>query len=596
VFGALKQRKMKRLGLLVPVFVACLAAQLSALPPPIKSGAFQEEVGAPSFVDGSLHSVAFVPIGTYSARTDYLHIRIPMDFSTILDAVGNFLEEMNTTRIRSEFANVHSAIKKISAEPLALAMRDFNGLISTLPQYPVTPNDKSKRFLDLILGIFGSALSGGESYAIEKLDHKIDKAEKEVMLLKDITQLQDNHLKYLDGQVEMHSRRLKDFLDNNPDTTASAFSAMQNTALNWIQLATSTITHAQAHRLAPGVYSEEALESIVSYTTDLAFKKGLVNFIHHTSDLYQLETSFLYNPQNKTFITILHIPLVRPENLLKMYKYLPMPLNSQLTSNHSLMPNVGHMDIIAVGGQEAYKVLSDSDLHNCLILANTHFCKHSNVVSINRRATCLSSIFSADAESTRQQCKFWVTPMKEAVYQKAKNEYIIFTKHPMYIQEVCGGAQTSAKTNTSFHRVTNGETVQVRAGCKIMTREHLLVGDLEDNFVVEDMEEAKSWAWSVSHLFPNIELDRFDEVLERLNAKGFHHLDASDLLHQLDLAATQPDSKLYWIAYFTTGVVCIILASLVFIWIRKRCQLQKQQLSYGNQDKLSKSTFPFGSN
>ncbi len=569
---------MKKLCLTLGVLVIVLLAQISALPALPKPGAPQDGKKTPVFVDSSQHSVVFVPIGTYSAGTDYLHIRIPMDFRIILDTSTNFLKEMNNTRTKSEFASAHSAIKKTSTEPLALAVRDFKGLISTLPQYPVTPNDKSKRFVSLILGIFGGALAGGEYYAIEQLDHKIAKAEKEVILLKDITQLQDNHLKYLDGQVEMHNERLKDLLDNEPSTTASAFSAMQNTVLNWIQLATSTISHAQVHRLAPGVYSEESLESIVSYAKDLASKKGLQNFIQHTSDLYQLETSFLYNPDNKTFITILHIPLVRQENLLKMYKYLPMPLNSQLTSNHSLMPNVGNMDIIAVGDQETYKVLSDSDLHLCRRLANTHFCKNSNVVSINRRATCLSSIFTADPESTRQQCKFKVSPTEEAVYQKAKNEYTVFTKHPMYVQEVCQGDQMEAKRNPHSRIVNNGETISVRSGCKIITREHLLVGDTEENFAVEDSEEVRSWAWSVSHLFPNISMDRFDEVLERLNSKGFHNLDASDLLHQLDLVTSQPDSKLYWALYFATGIVCVILAGLVVVWILLRCKLGKPKL------------------
>lgn len=577
------------------VLVIGLVAPISTLPALPKAGTQQDDRKTPYFVDSSQHSVVFVPIGTYSARTDYLHIRIPMDFQIILETSTNFIAQMNSTRTKSEFQSIHSAIKKISTEPLLMALRDFKGLISTLPQYPVTPNDKSKRFLGLLLGIFGIALSGGESYAIQQLDHKITKGEKEVMLLKDITHLQDNHLKYLDGQVESHNERLKDLLDNEPSTTASAFSAMQNTVLNWIQLATSTISHAQAHRLAPGVYSEESLEAIVSYTKDLASKKGLQNFIGHTSDLYQLETSFLYNPHNKTFITFLHIPLVRQENLLKMYKYLPMPLNSQLTSNHSLMPNVGNMDIIAVGDQEAYKVLSDSDLHHCLRLANTHFCKHSNVVSINRRATCLSSIFTADPESTRQQCKFRVSPTEEAVFQKAKNEYIIFTKHPMNVQEVCQGAQSEAKRNPTSHRVTNGETISVKSGCKIITREHLLVGDQEDNFPIEDSAEVRSWAWSVSHLFPNISRDKLDEVMERLNAKGFHNLDASDLLHQLDLVTAQPDSKLYWALYIASGAVFVILAGLVFVWILLRCQLQKPKQYPASPDNEKVNFAPFGS-
>ena len=105
-----------------------------------------------------------------------------------------------------------------------------------------------------------------------------------------------------------------------------------------------------------------------------------------------------------TFSTILHIPLVQKQSLLKMYKHLPVPLNNRFTANHTLMPGVGNQDIFAVQGKETYKALPDSDLHRCLKLSDTHFCHRSHVLSTNQKSTCHSAIFTVESISTREQC------------------------------------------------------------------------------------------------------------------------------------------------------------------------------------------------
>ena len=527
---------------------------------------------APQYVDSNQHSVVFKPTGTFSARTTYLNVRFPVYFQPILDTMQYFKEKILHFPETEKMGAFYGAIRMIQKQfgaTLGLTQQQFKGVVSTLPQYQVTPNHKSERFIGFLLGICGMAMAGAETIQIQHLDARIAKGEKETMLLKDITHLHENHLKNLDAKVSFHDQLFRDMIHHNPATFVSTFSAVQRELENKVQMATSLIAHAQAHRLAPGVFNKEALDSVVQYTKKLAKEQQLENFIHHTSDLYQLETSYLYNPANKTFSIILHIPLVQKENLLKMYKFVPLPLNTQLTSNHSLMPDVGNRDIIAVRGTEAYKVLSHSDLHKCLKMGNTHFCRNSNVLSTNMKATCLSSIFMADTLSAREQCKFQVRPRQEAVFETAHNQFIIYTNQTMEIQEVC---DTTRKT----HTVSSGETVKVGPGCRIKTKEHLLVADLEETFSVEDKEATKSWAWSVGDLFPEIPKDKFNLTLERLNSQGFHTVDATDLLHQLDIIFAQPEPELYKWGYYATGAIFLLLIGILAIWISKCCQKRRQ--------------------
>jgi len=535
---------------------------------------------APQYVDSNQHSVVFKPTGTFSARTTYLNVRFPVYFQPILDTMQYFKEKILHFPETEKMGAFYGAIRMIQKQfgaTLGLTQQQFKGVVSTLPQYQVTPNHKSERFIGFLLGICGMAMAGAETIQIQHLDARIAKGEKETMLLKDITHLHENHLKNLDAKVSFHDQLFRDMIHHNPATFVSTFSAVQRELENKVQMATSLIAHAQAHRLAPGVFNKEALDSVVQYTKKLAKEQQLENFIHHTSDLYQLETSYLYNPENKTFSIILHIPLVQKENLLKMYKFVPLPLNTQLTSNHSLMPDVGNRDIIAVRGTEAYKVLSHSDLHKCLKMGNTHFCRNSNVLSTNMKATCLSSIFMADTLSARDQCKFQVRPRQEAVFETAHNQFIIYTNQTMEIQEVC---DTTRKT----HTVSSGETVKVGPGCRIKTKEHLLVADLEETFSVEDKEATKSWAWSVGDLFPEIPKDKFNLTLERLNSQGFHTVDATDLLHQLDIIFAQPEPELYKWGYYATGAIFLLLIGILAIWISKCCQKGRQSAKNAASD------------
>jgi hypothetical protein len=72
------------------------------------------------------------------------------------------------------------------------------------------------------------------------------------------------------------------------------------------------------HQLAPGVLHHEALLKMVNYVNEIAEKSKLFSFINEPSDLFLVETSYIYRLDENTFILILHVPLVSPHN--------PMPL------------------------------------------------------------------------------------------------------------------------------------------------------------------------------------------------------------------------------------------------------------------------------
>jgi hypothetical protein len=86
-----------------------------------------------------------------------------------------------------------------------------------------------------------------------------------------------------------------------------------------------------------------------------------------------VETSYIYKLDEKNFVLVLHFPLVTPHNLMPLYKFIPLPIYFNFSSNVTVTPEVGNNNMIVVGHSESYQLLSSSDLQNCNKLGETYF-------------------------------------------------------------------------------------------------------------------------------------------------------------------------------------------------------------------------------
>jgi hypothetical protein len=530
-----------------------------------------EDLPPPAAASGEEHSVLFQPAGYCAYDTHYLNIRLPIPLRPIFDSIIN-TKHLIETKDSYYFQEPVEKIQLDARAAIASIESNFENVLATMPQHQVNPSTREARFLDLLgggLGISGIALGVFNTVKLQGMDAQISKLDEELTLLKDITQIHDNHLKNLDQRVELHNQMFSELQDNNP----AEYQSLYHTAITHIKkstrLVTSAISHAQRHRLAPGVFSSESLEAVVDHTEQVAKDNNYLNFVHHTSDLFQLETSFLYNPVEHVFIIILHIPMVKREHLLTMYKYEPQPLATHLAENSSLVPDVGQDDIIAVMGLEAYKVMSSSDLLDCLKFGNHHFCGGGNALRTNFKSTCLGSIFMGDFESSRTQCNFWIQRKKETLLDLGNNQFRVYTMANYTTEEVCENGNRAVN-------VSNGVTLEVRDGCRIQLQQNLLIANVQQEMELETENRILSWTWNITHVFPNSTPNLVEEALNSLTARGFHNVDASDLLHQLDLIAAKPSSEFYTTNYTaplaSVALAVVILgAAVLFCCCKKQC-------------------------
>jgi hypothetical protein len=120
----------------------------------------------------------------------------------------------------------------------------------------------------------------------------------------------------------------------------------------------------------------------------VAQKKNLVPFVTFASDLFQIEVSHLYTPATNEFTLILHIPMVANSNLLNLYEFLLLPIHFNFASNILITPDVGPTNLLAIGHSQSFQTISNADLHACLHLGDTFFCKGRKVMETSLKRSC----------------------------------------------------------------------------------------------------------------------------------------------------------------------------------------------------------------
>ena len=96
----------------------------------------------------------------------------------------------------------------------------------------------------------------------------------------------------------------------------------------------NAVSQAQLHCLSPLTFTHEVLLAIKQHMDGFAKHHSYQSFVSHILDLFQLKASFVFQPHKHTFNILLHVPLVKPEYLLSLNKYVPFPLLQDFSANH----------------------------------------------------------------------------------------------------------------------------------------------------------------------------------------------------------------------------------------------------------------------
>jgi hypothetical protein len=68
--------------------------------------------------------------------------------------------------------------------------------------------------------------------------------------------------------------------------------------------------------------------------------------------------SYIYRPKIKTFVLVLHVPLVAPHNIMSLYEFIPLPVHFIFSGNISITHEVG-MNNITLGHSKSYQLRNE---------------------------------------------------------------------------------------------------------------------------------------------------------------------------------------------------------------------------------------------
>jgi hypothetical protein len=154
---------------------------------------------------------------------------------------------------------------------------------------------------------------------ISHLETQIAHNNKRLDHLVDITMLHKQHFKAVDKKLDDVSSKLAMLLRINKVHFAKMTDFMEQKFGTAVAISKRLIRTAYSNRLSPGALQHDALVEIVRYVNQVATNSDLLSFIHKPSDLFLVETSYVYKPDEKTFVLVLHVPLVTPHNLMLLF-------------------------------------------------------------------------------------------------------------------------------------------------------------------------------------------------------------------------------------------------------------------------------------
>jgi hypothetical protein len=299
------------------------------------------------------------------------------------------------------------------------------------------------------------------------------------------------------------------------------------------------------NKLSPGALHHEALLEIVKYVNKIAANSELMSFIHQPSDLFLVETSYVYKPDEKIFVLVMHVPLVAPQNLMQLYEFIPLPVHFNFSGNVSVTPEVGNDNMIAVGHSQSYQIISSSDLQTCNKMGETYFCKGRNVLLTDLTKTCLGALYLANAKDIQDRCKFSIGGAQEKIFRLDSNTYVVYSLGKINTNHVCPKAKS-----ISAIQISSGQTVRVNPSCYVRTMDHIITAD--DSEELEIHSKWLDWTWTLGQLFQQPENEKVTKAIDRLRERISGRFDADILINELETMTKEAKEEplTHWI--FTT--------------------------------------------
>jgi hypothetical protein len=243
----------------------------------------------------------FKNIGRYAATSTYIHVRIPFNFSQILDTRSTIEQHYNVLLDKHEepFKTIAKTTTDVSLITISASIEDFQDVIKALPQTTeVDMPGWPKCFVALGIAIAAMSLSSFNAYRITELNSEISALKSKTDLLVDVSHLHEAHLHHLEEKTDARNKLLADLLESNVWFTTKITDTVEKKFQSMVHHQENVVKSAQHHRLAPGALPHDVFNEILNHTLLVAKKRNMVSFVNYRFRPLSSGSFTLVRPQN----------------------------------------------------------------------------------------------------------------------------------------------------------------------------------------------------------------------------------------------------------------------------------------------------------
>ena len=489
------------------------------------------QLGMP--VTNQNHQVIFSNLGHFATNVNFHHVRIPVNLTTIMET-----PKMAINKIKAQNKNVYTmtiaelkntaGFNKSDSLSQVIAQQAFNTaediatiayseldilqrqLISSTITLPSATTGRQERQLGLIFGIAGTLFSLYNYINTPEYNEQTKRNKQSIEALTHISRIQEHHLDHLDFEVEANRRHIIQSIASEPSLILAAANNVVFIANNIVSKFLSTITQLQIQRLSPLLLEGSTIVKIFQYLQNLAKSKNMDLLISQSSDLFQIDVTYYFNPSSNELNIFIHAPMVKPSKLLQLYKFIKFPLTQTTGHNITMMPSMDQ-DLLAVGEEYQYKLMDQTDFLSCKHYGTTFLCKDREVIGKDLATTCIGAYYLQDLTSIQAQCQFNMVPAKEYTFNLGNNKWLISTPNSYTSTLRCPSTFKTISIQTTT-------LITVPSGCSLPLNSITIEPDT--NSVDNEFENKHyEWFWDSDVLFPKYNSDIFGEVLRSYGNK-----------------------------------------------------------------------------
>jgi len=311
----------------------------------------------------------------------------------------------------------------------------------------------------------------------------------------------------------------------NPTLLDARLSRIENQLRDRLRRVTHAIQSAVHQRFAVDYLNPAEMRELFKKLEDRAQEAGCELLVQYHSDLFQIETSLLYDGQDGHLL--LHVPMTPKNSLLRLFRLHPFPL--PLFETHHLLPDVKN-DVLAISSTDTrYNVqLSSTDLMSCHRVNQIFMCDSFGVMSRRFNNTCLGSLYMQKFEDAQKLCPFKVVPVEERVYQLRKGHFIVYLPGYTTVNIKCRDGVAS-----EMHLKKGTQQMHIPPGCQGIFPNHLVTSDWSVR--LNDSILHYEWDWDPISFMPAGEMEQMSEALKHIGDLRLHQPDLSELQYLTQL-------------------------------------------------------------